>query len=82
VARRVPDERVDEEALALCRRISRHSAVALRVAKRALRAGEEAPRASFAAIERLYLHDLMATRDAVEGLTAFLEKRHPAWAHR
>lgn len=82
VARRVPDERLDEEALALCRRIARHSAAALRVAKRALRAGDEARRAAFAETERLYVRDLMATGDAVEGLTSFLEKRAPAWAHQ
>jgi cyclohexa-1,5-dienecarbonyl-CoA hydratase len=83
VARRVPDERLDEEALALCRKIARHSAAALRVAKRALRAGEEPGRiAAFAAAERLYLQDLMATRDAREGLAAFLEKRSPTWTHQ
>ncbi len=83
VAKRVPDDRVEDEALALCRRISRHSAAALRVAKRALRSGEAATRpAAFAAAERLYLHDLMGTADAREGLTAFLEKRQPSWTHR
>lgn len=30
-------------------------------------------------VERLYLEDLMATRDAVEGIEAFLQKRPPAW---
>jgi cyclohexa-1,5-dienecarbonyl-CoA hydratase len=30
-------------------------------------------------VERLYLDDLMATADAVEGIQAFLEKRLPAW---
>jgi cyclohexa-1,5-dienecarbonyl-CoA hydratase len=32
-----------------------------------------------ARIERLYLKDLMATADAVEGIQAFLEKRDPEW---
>src|SRR5690606_37970873 len=32
-------------------------------------------------IERRYLNDLMATRDANEGIQAFLEKRKPAWTH-
>lgn len=30
-------------------------------------------------MEELYLRDLMATQDAVEGITAFLEKRQPEW---
>jgi cyclohexa-1,5-dienecarbonyl-CoA hydratase len=30
-------------------------------------------------LERLYLEELMAHRDPVEGLTAFLERRPPVW---
>lgn len=83
VARVVPDERLEETALELCGRIARHSGTALRVAKRMLRAGERAARtAAFAEAERLYVRDLMQTGDAVEGLTAFLEKRRPVWSHR
>ncbi len=33
-------------------------------------------------VERLYLDRLMATRDANEGLLAFLAKRKPNWEHR
>lgn len=33
-------------------------------------------------VERLYLERLMQTRDANEGLTAFLAKRKPEWEHR
>ncbi len=39
-------------------------------------------RARLAEVERLYLERLMATRDANEGLTAFLAKRKPQWEHR
>ena len=31
-------------------------------------------------LEKLYLADLMAHRDPVEGLTAFLERRRPVWS--
>jgi len=31
--------------------------------------------------ERVYLEQLMATTDSVEGLNAFLEKREPVWTH-
>ncbi len=34
------------------------------------------------AVERLYLDDLMQTRDAVEGLNAFLAKRQARWENR
>ncbi|MFQ5972901.1 MAG: cyclohexa-1,5-dienecarbonyl-CoA hydratase [Alphaproteobacteria bacterium] len=33
-------------------------------------------------VEALYLEGLMRTRDAVEGLTAFLERRPARWEHR
>ncbi len=33
-------------------------------------------------IERIYLDELMDTRDAREGIAAFLEKRKPRWTHR
>ena len=33
-------------------------------------------------VEALYLDKLMATRDANEGLNAFIEKRQPKWEHR
>ncbi len=34
------------------------------------------------AVEHLYLHELMATHDAVAGLEAFIAKRSPQWQHR
>ena len=33
-------------------------------------------------VERLYIDRLMQTRDANEGLVAFLAKRKPHWEHR
>ncbi len=84
VARVVPDERVEEEALALAARIARHSAAALRVAKRMLRtpARARAESEALAAAGRRYAAELMRTTDAAEGLCAFLEKRPPVWSHR
>jgi cyclohexa-1,5-dienecarbonyl-CoA hydratase len=39
-------------------------------------------KAKIAAVERLYLDDLMKTHDAVEGLQAFIGKRAAQWMHR
>jgi cyclohexa-1,5-dienecarbonyl-CoA hydratase len=59
------------------------SAAALRHAVRAARLPlAEVVRKRIAAVETLYLEDLMATGDAVEGLNAFLEKRAPVWENR
>lgn len=83
VARVVPDDRVEQEARELARRIARHSAAAVRLTKRVLRAESIARGA--AALERageIYLNELMQTHDALEGLQAFLDKRQPTWTHR
>jgi cyclohexa-1,5-dienecarbonyl-CoA hydratase len=39
-------------------------------------------RCKVAAVERLYLDDLMNTHDAVEGIEAFIAKRPAQWKHR
>jgi len=59
------------------------SASSLRFAARALRSGmAERLDHELAAVERMYRTELMATHDANEGLTAFLEKRPPVWRNR
>ncbi len=63
------------------RELAPRSAAALRHATRAARLGLRRLVASdLPEAERLYLQELMRTRDAVEGITAFLEKRSPRWA--
>ncbi len=58
------------------------SAAALACALGAARAPYIADvRRRLAEVERLYLERLMQTRDANEGLTAFLAKRQPRWEH-
>lgn len=79
----VEDDMVEEEALNLASRMARHSAAALRLAKKALRQTDAANRAqALAAAGELYVNELMKTADAMEGLTAFLEKRTAEWKHR
>lgn len=59
------------------------SASSLRHAVRAARLGfVERLRARLEDVEDLYLNELMSTRDAVEGLTSFIEKRPATWENR
>jgi len=64
-------------------RLWRQSASSLRFAKKAFRLAQSADfDERLAAVERLYLEELMKTNDANEGLNAFVEKRKPAWSGR
>lgn len=59
------------------------SASSLRLAVKAARFDYAARvKAKIAAVERMYLDELMKTHDAVEGLQAFLGKRAAQWQHR
>ncbi|MEO8500312.1 MAG: enoyl-CoA hydratase/isomerase family protein [Vicinamibacteria bacterium] len=71
------------DALAYARdRLLAHSASSLRLAVRAAREGliyrfnQEIAR-----LEQLYLETLMRTKDAGEGLNAFIDKRKPVWSN-
>ena len=57
------------------------SAIALRLARRAVLQGDGFEE-RLAAAEALFLGTLMRTEDATEGLRAFLEKRPPSWRDR
>lgn len=76
----------DPEAAALAwfdEHLAKRSASSLGFAVKAARAGRvERVRAKLAALEELYLTGLMSTRDAAEGLTAFLGKRPARWEDR
>ena len=65
------------------RHLGAHSAAALGYALRAARVGVTAEvKRRIAEVEKLYLEGLMKTRDANEGLVAFMEKRTPHFEHR
>ena len=65
------------------RNIADKSAASLALALRAARSPfAELARARLDEVEALYLEKLMSTRDANEGLQAFIEKRQPKWEHR
>ncbi len=79
-SRELPAE--TERVLAL---LLEKSAAALALAKRAFLLGlaqSKEPEQALEKIGDLYLRELMATADALEGLNAFLEKRPPKWQEK
>jgi cyclohexa-1,5-dienecarbonyl-CoA hydratase len=82
----VNEAAADPEAAALAwfdKHLADKSASSLRCAVKAARIGFAARiSAKLETVERLYIEELMATRDALEGLAAFIDKRPAKWEHR
>jgi len=78
-----PVEGFDEAVDAYIAKLSRLSGPVLQVTKRAMMECMERPfPKAMEYVEDVYLRELMAIRDAHEGLAAFLEKRKPEWKDR
>lgn len=82
VNRLVPPERTLDEALALAETIAQRPAVAVRLAREALRYGFETTLAEGLKMERHNFYQAFDTEDQEEGMRAFLEKRPPAFRGR
>ena len=78
----VPGERLEAATAELAGRIARHSAAALRLATQCMLEAHVGEKQALEHAGRLYTANMMATEDAVAGLTAFLQKRQPTWRHR
>ena len=75
-----PLDEFDARAEEWLQRLYKQSASSLRFARRAFRLAQSANfNERLAAVERLYLDELMETHDANEGLNAFVAKRKPVW---
>jgi cyclohexa-1,5-dienecarbonyl-CoA hydratase len=79
----VPRVELEAKLVGVLAKLRELSAAALAMTRAALDLGE---RNSFHSIlgevENLYLHELMKTADAHEGVRSFMEKRKPEWRHK
>ena len=79
----VPDDKLEEAADAFVAKLSSLSGIVLKLTKKAVYQGVDRDfKDVLAKIEDVYLNEVMKTADASEGLTAFLEKRAPAWKNK
>jgi enoyl-CoA hydratase len=78
-SRVVAPEALEREALALGRRIAQRPALAVRLAREAIRHAFESPLESGLAEERRLFALAFASDDAREGMGAFVERRAPVW---
>jgi enoyl-CoA hydratase len=82
VARVVPAAEVVEEAVKVGEKIAALSAPAVATAKEAVNRAFETTLAEGVKFERRVFHALFATEDQKEGMSAFAEKRKPAFRNR
>jgi enoyl-CoA hydratase/carnithine racemase len=79
LSRVVPRSELDAQVAELAEQLSSKSPVAIKLGLRAFRKQEDATVAEALPMLRDALAEVLATDDAREGLSAFLEKRKPVW---
>lgn len=82
VARIVPTEKLQEEALTLATKIASLSQPVIKAAKQAVRTAFETSLSEGSYQERRLFHSMFALEDQKEGMTAFLEKRPPKFQNK
>jgi enoyl-CoA hydratase/carnithine racemase len=80
-SRVVAPEALEREALALAGRIADRPALAVRLAREAVRLAFELPLEAGLTEERRLFAEAFATDDAREGMDAFIDRRPPVWSH-
>jgi enoyl-CoA hydratase len=82
IARVLPADQLLAQTLDAARTIAARPALAMAAAKEAVRRAEESGLSDGIALERRLFHALFASEDQKEGMSAFAEKRPPAFRHR
>jgi cyclohexa-1,5-dienecarbonyl-CoA hydratase len=79
----VPSAQLEPKLLEVLAKLRELSGVSLQFARQALDLGRgRSIESALDEQENIYLHELMKTQDANEGIKAFMEKRKPVWRHR
>lgn len=79
----VPSAHLDGKLLEVLAKLRDLSGTSLQFTRQALDLGRgRSIDAALTEQENIYLHELMKTADANEGIKAFMEKRKPVWRHR
>src|SRR5438046_1286957 len=82
VARVVPADKLDEEALAVATKIASYSLPVVLKVKEAVNRAYESSLAEGLLFERREFHSTFALDDQKEGMRAFVDKRKPEFKHR
>ena len=79
----VPAAHLEQKLLEVLSKLREMSGVSLEFTRRALDLGRgRSMDAALSEQENVYLHELMKSSDANEGIKAFMEKRKPVWRNR
>ncbi|HEX6649423.1 MAG TPA: enoyl-CoA hydratase-related protein [Pyrinomonadaceae bacterium] len=79
----VPSVHLEAKLLEVLSKLREHSGTSLQFARQALDRGRgRSIEDALSEQENIYLHELMKTHDANEGIKAFMEKRKAGWRHR
>ena len=79
----VPSNHLEQKLLEVLSKLRELSGTSLEFTRRALDLGRSRTLdVALKEVEDLYLHELMKSKDAKEGIKAFMEKRKPIWRNR
>ena len=80
ITRAVPPDRIDDETNRVLQQLAEKSPIGMKIGKEAFYAMADMPFEKAVDYLSGKIAEVASTEDAREGITAFIEKRKPAWA--